>query len=82
MATRQLGEYTLVSKAIPTDPVSNFYRPGVLVLKEGHFEGPTYLLEHLDAAELSEDEAYRRANEYIVTARSVTKNGLVWDRPA
>jgi hypothetical protein len=81
MAVRELNGWFIHSTAVQVEPSSMFYRPGVLVRKEGFLEGRTYLLEHLDASEMSEDEAHRRANGYILTVHRVTDEGFLWDRP-
>lgn len=81
MAVRELKGWFLHSTAVQIEPNSMFYRPGVLVRKDGFLEGRTYVLEHLDAPEMSEDEAHRRANGYIETVLYVTDEGYLWDRP-
>jgi len=80
MAVRQLNGFSLFSTAVQVDPGSDLYRPGVMVRPEGGLDGRTYVFEVDGPQGVTEDEAHRIANGYIVKVMAVTRDGLLWDR--
>jgi hypothetical protein len=82
MAVREIGDWMLFSAAIELEAGSRSYRPGVTVRRKGHLDGPTYLLDQHAAHGVTEDEAHRLANAYMLTVTHVTDEGRLWDRPA